>query len=66
MSETKHDKDLEHVEISALGVIIHAAEQSFTEEQLFYLAEEFEVLAQRKYRQRIASDESWLPEELRG
>lgn len=59
MEETKNPT---HVATPALRLMVDAADKSFTEEQLYWLAEEFEVLAFQKFMDRIEADDSWIGE----
>ena len=56
MSEARSEaREPVHVEIAALDVIARCAKQSFTENQLMYLADAFAEIAREKRREREES-----------
>lgn len=59
-------REPEHIRRPVLDELIRIAATSFSEEELFYLADGFDAAGHMKYRSRLEKDESWLPEELRG
>lgn len=64
MSEEKarylrSERSLEHIATPAMRMIVLAAKTSFTEDELFWLSEEFDVLAHEKFRERLMADDSW-------
>lgn len=54
----------QHISTVVLDEIIRAATVSFTYEQLFYLSEEFEIIALRKFQEELIADDSWMEGEL--